>query len=76
MVVSAVQLAKRAFLKVLLAFAAQYVVPVNVNRDSSSLLFLSARPFGTDPCRTLESSQGNFVTFIGSSGSNSETFAQ
>ena len=34
MVASAVQLAKRAFLKVLLAFAAQYVVLVNVNRDS------------------------------------------
>ncbi len=40
MVVGAVQLAKRAFLNVLLAFAAQYVVPVNVNRDSSALLFV------------------------------------
>ena len=30
----AAQLAKRSFLRVLLAFAAQYVVLVNVNRDS------------------------------------------
>ena len=34
MAVTPVQLAKRAFVRVLLAFAAQYVVPVTVNRES------------------------------------------
>ena len=34
MVVSAAQLAKRSFLRVILAFDAQYVAPVNVNQDS------------------------------------------
>ena len=33
-VVNAAQLAKRSFLRELLAFAAQYVVPVHVNQDS------------------------------------------
>ena len=35
MAVTLVQLAKRAFVRVLLAFAAQYVVPVTVNRESN-----------------------------------------
>ena len=42
MAVSVVQLAKRAFLTVLLAFAAQYVVPLTVNRDSPDKDVLAA----------------------------------
>ena len=42
MAVSVVQLAKRAFLTVLLTFAAQYVVPLTVNRDSPDKDVLAA----------------------------------
>ena len=42
MVVSCLQLAKRAFVRVLLTFAAQYQVAITVNRDSSDSDVLAA----------------------------------
>ena len=42
MVASALQLATRAFVRVLLALAAQYSVSLSVNRDSSDVVLLSA----------------------------------
>ena len=42
MAVSVVQLAKRVFLTDLLTFAAQYVVPLTVNRDSPDKDVLAA----------------------------------
>ena len=42
MVASALQLATRAFVRTLLALAAQYSVTVAVNRDSSAAVLLSA----------------------------------
>ena len=42
MVLSAVQIAKRAFVKILLAFAIQYQVSVNVSRDSADKDILAA----------------------------------
>ena len=42
MAASLLQLARRAFLNILLAFASQYSVTVSVNRDSSDKDVLSA----------------------------------
>ena len=42
MVASALQLAARAFVRVLLALASQYSVSLSVNRDSSPVVLLSA----------------------------------
>ena len=42
MVASALQLATRAFVRVLLALASQYSVSLSVNRDSSDVALLSA----------------------------------
>ena len=47
MAASVVQLAKRAFIRVLLAVAAQYQVPLNVNRDAPDKDVVSAYRFGS-----------------------------